>query len=87
MDSTKNKTHFNSSNYSTSETVQSSLDDPLLLALLTLCKLLHTPHSAASLTAGLPLADNKLTPALFIRAAGRVGLSAGLIKRPLEKNL
>lgn len=60
-------------------------DDPLLLALLSVCKLLHTPHSAESLTAGLPLVDERLTADLFIRAADRAGLSAALIKRPLEK--
>ncbi len=59
-------------------------NDPLLLALLSICKILHTPHSAESLTAGLPLVDNKLTPALFTRAAERAGLSTGLIKRSLE---
>ncbi|MCK5666763.1 MAG: hypothetical protein KAI17_24905, partial [Thiotrichaceae bacterium] len=59
-------------------------DDPLLLSLLSLCKLLHTPHSPESLTAGLPLVKNKLTPQLFVRAATRAGLSAGFIKRPLE---
>ncbi|MCK5120782.1 MAG: type I secretion system permease/ATPase [Methylococcales bacterium] len=60
-------------------------DDSLLLALLSVCKILHTPHSAESLTAGLPLVDNKLTPALFVRAATRAGFSTGLIKRPLDK--
>ena len=59
-------------------------DDSLLLALLAVCKLLHSPHSAESLTAGLPLIDNKLTPQLMFRAANRAGLSAGLIRRPLE---
>jgi ATP-binding cassette subfamily C protein LapB len=60
-------------------------DDSLLLALLSICKLLHSPHSTDALTAGLPLVDNKLTPDLFVRAAGRAGLAAGLVKRPLEK--
>ena len=46
-------------------------DDPLLLALLTVCKLLHSPQSIDFLTAGLPLVDNKLTPKLFVRAAER----------------
>lgn len=60
-------------------------DDPLLLALISICKLLHTPHSPDSLIAGLPLVNNKLTPSLFIRAANRAGLSAALVCRPLEK--
>lgn len=60
-------------------------DDSLLLALLSVCKLLHTPHSPDALTASLPLVDNKLTPGLFVRAAERAGLAAGLVKRPLNK--
>lgn len=62
-----------------------SQDDPLLLALLSICKLLHKPHSADSLTAGLPLLDNKLTPSLFVRAAERAGLSTGLVQRPITE--
>jgi ATP-binding cassette subfamily C protein LapB len=65
--------------------ISSKLDDALLLALLSICKLLHTPHSADSLTAGLPLVENRLTPDLFIRAAERAGLAAALVKRPLDK--
>jgi hypothetical protein len=34
-------------------------DDPLLLALLAVCKLLHSPQSIDFLTAGLPLVNNK----------------------------
>ena len=60
-------------------------NDSLLLALLSICKIIHNPHSAESLTAGLPLVDNKLTPPLFIRAAERAGLSTGLVNRPLDK--
>ncbi len=60
-------------------------DDPLLLALLAICKLYKRPQSADFLIAGLPLEDRKLTPALFIRAAERAGLSASLIQRPLEQ--
>ncbi|MGR8952436.1 MAG: type I secretion system permease/ATPase [Gammaproteobacteria bacterium] len=60
-------------------------DDPLLHALVAVCKLLHTPHSEDALTAGLPLVDGKLTLPLFIRAAERAGLSAGYVKRPLDK--
>ncbi len=63
----------------------SSLDDPLLGCLETLTKILHKPHSAHSLTAGLPLVDNKLTPKLFSRAAERAGLSSKVVKRSLDK--
>ncbi|MEW4983521.1 MAG: type I secretion system permease/ATPase [Cycloclasticus sp.] len=62
-----------------------SQDDPLLLALLSVCKLLNSPHSADSLTAGLPLVDNKLTASLFVRAAQRAGFSTGLVRRPLAE--
>ncbi|MDX2424955.1 MAG: type I secretion system permease/ATPase [Cycloclasticus sp.] len=62
-----------------------SQDDPLLLALLSVCKVLHTPHTAESLTTGLPLVDNKLTASLFVRAAQRAGFSTGLVRRPLAE--
>ncbi|PHS24814.1 MAG: type I secretion system permease/ATPase [Methylophaga sp.] len=64
---------------------QHTLDDPLLFCLTVLTKLLNKPHSAASLSAGLPLVDNKLTPKLFSRAAERAGLSSKTVKRPLRK--
>ncbi|CAD6874731.1 type I secretion system permease/ATPase [Methylomonas fluvii] len=63
----------------------STFDDPLLLALLSVCKLLHISQTATALVAGLPLVDNKLTPALFVRAAERAGLSSRLLRRPLQK--
>ncbi len=65
-------------------TATTTCDDPLLMALLSICKILHTPYSAESLTAGLPLLDNKLTPSLFVRAAKRAGLSTRLTKRSLD---
>ena len=60
-------------------------DDPLLMALMALCRVLHVPQTADALLAGLPLVDNKLTLELFPRAALRAGLSAALVKRPLGK--
>ena len=62
-----------------------SRDDPLLGCLLLLTKLEHKPYSENALTAGLPLVNNRLTPDLFIRAANRAGLSARVVKRPLQK--
>lgn len=56
-----------------------SFDDPLLGCLTILSKILNKPHSADSLTAGLPLVDNRLTPKLFARAAERAGLSSKII--------
>ena len=55
--------------------------DPLLGALLALCRLHGRPRSAASLTSGLPLEDNRLTPELFTVAAERARLSARLVRR------
>jgi len=75
------KPHQHSENVS----ITSNIDDPLLLALLSVCKLLQSPHSADSLTAGLPLVDNKLTAPLFVRAAQRAGLSTSLVRRPLDE--
>ena len=63
----------------------STVDDPLLQALLSICRLLHSPHSSESLISGLPLVDGKLTPELFIRAAERAGFSSNLVKRPLKE--
>lgn len=60
-------------------------DDPLLGCLTILSKMLNKPHSADSLVAGLPLADNRLTPSLFGRAGERAGLSSRVVKRPLRK--
>ncbi len=60
-------------------------DDPLLACLTLLAKILNKPHSPESLTAGLPLVDNKLSPSLFSRAAERAGLSSRIVKRKLTK--
>lgn len=59
--------------------------DPLLGCLVVLTRLEHNPFSPETLIAGLPLVDNKLTPELFIRAAARAGLSAQIVKRPLNE--
>ena len=67
------------------QTSTARTDDPLLQSLLSLCSLLHTPQTADSLVSSLPLVDDRLTLDLFPRAAQRAGLSAGLIKRPLNK--
>lgn len=59
--------------------------DPLLSCLATLTKLHGRPIPAENLSAGLPLENNLLTPSLFIKAAKKVGLSARIVKRPLNK--
>ncbi len=60
-------------------------DDPLTNCLVLLTQLQHRPFSAQTLIAGLPLESSRLTPELFPRAAARAGLSARVIKRPLDK--
>ena len=59
--------------------------DPLLEALVFIANQedLHVSH--ASLVGGLPLADGKLTPELYVKAASRVGLTASVVKRELAE--
>jgi ATP-binding cassette subfamily C protein LapB len=65
------------------ETV-SDVDDPLLDGLMTLCELHGRNVSRASLTTGLPLASQRLSPALLPRAAARAGLQARWLTRALS---
>ncbi|HLJ63387.1 MAG TPA: type I secretion system permease/ATPase [Stellaceae bacterium] len=62
-----------------------AIDDPLLISLSVLSGLLERPTSPQALRAGLPLVDDKLTPETFVRAAARIGISARLVKRSLDK--
>lgn len=62
-----------------------SVDDPLLKCLVLLTRFYNHPFSQETLSAGLPLVDSKLTPALFERAAERAGLTAKVVQRELEK--
>ena len=62
-----------------------SRHDPLLDCLVILTKHFERPMSADALTSGLPLAEHRLSPALFVRAAARASLSAKLVKRPLDQ--
>ena len=61
------------------------IDDPLLASLVALTHLLDRPSSADALRSGLPLEDDRLTPALFPRAAARAGLDARMIRRSLRE--
>ena len=61
-----------------------SHDDPLLDGLLILCKLHDCPASRASLTAGLPLPEQRLSAELLPRAAARAGLQGRLLRRELS---
>jgi len=62
-----------------------SPDDPLVKCLVLLTRFFNKPYSEETLCAGLPLIDSKLTPELFVRAAERAGLTAKVIRRPLER--
>ena len=54
--------------------------DPLAECLIIGARLYGETTSSQSLTAGLPLEDGALTPALAVRAAERAGLSARLVR-------
>ncbi len=58
--------------------------DPLLDSLVELCRLHGQGGSRASLSAGLPLVDGRLTLELAERAAARAGMAARLQRLPLE---
>jgi len=58
-------------------------DDPLLDGLLILCKLHGCPASRGSLSAGLPMAEQRLSADLLARAAARAGLQGRLLQRDL----
>jgi ATP-binding cassette subfamily C protein LapB len=62
-----------------------SPSDALLGCLLAVAKLYERPTSAEALTAGLPVPESGLDPDLFIRAAERIDLSAGLVRRKLDE--
>ncbi len=51
-------------------------DDPLLECLVEITRVHGVPATAQALSAGLPLVDHRLTPALLPRAAARARLSA-----------
>ncbi|MGM3175905.1 type I secretion system permease/ATPase [Dickeya lacustris] len=59
-------------------------DDPLLDSLLVLCQLQGKSVSRTTLTAGLPLEEQRLSVNLLPRAAKRAGLQARILKRPLD---
>lgn len=59
--------------------------DPLLDCLVVLAQLNGRPMSAEALRAGLPLAGNRFTPDMFVRAAERAGMAARVVERPLAR--
>jgi ATP-binding cassette, subfamily C, bacterial LapB len=58
-----------------------SSDDSLLQSLLALCRYHGNASTGEALVGGLPLKNGRLTPALFERAASRVGLVARILER------
>jgi ATP-binding cassette subfamily C protein LapB len=65
-------------------------DDTLLQCLLALCRYHGNASTPQALTSGLPLEEGCLTPGLFERAAGRVGLVSRIVYKSapeLEKAL
>lgn len=58
--------------------------DYLLAGLMYFVKHYNKLFNAESLTVGLPLQNNKLTPFLFVRAAKRAGLNSRVVDRKLE---
>ncbi len=62
-----------------------STDDTLLQCLLALCRYHDAASTPEALRGGLPLEDGFLTPALFERAASRVGLVSRVVQRPVAE--
>ena len=59
--------------------------DPLLDALILICKLYERPMNRDALISGLPVEDQTLDAENFAKAAQRAGLSARLHKKALQK--
>ncbi|QDQ26776.1 type I secretion system permease/ATPase [Chitinimonas arctica] len=59
--------------------------DPLLDCVVSIARIFGINTTRESLSAGLPLVDNQLTPALLPRAAARAGLTARVARRPLDE--
>ncbi len=58
--------------------------DSLLGCLMLACRTHHITTTKDAVIAGLPLPNGKMTPAIFKRAAERLGLSVTVLKKPLQ---
>jgi ATP-binding cassette subfamily C protein LapB len=58
--------------------------DSLLGCLMLACRTHHIATTQDAVIAGLPLSNGKMTPAIFKRAAERLGLSVSILKKPLQ---
>ncbi len=63
---------------------QPNVSDSLLGCLLLACRTHQVATTKDALTAGLPLRNGKMTPALFKRAAERANLAVTTLKKPLN---
>ena len=59
--------------------------DTLLGCLMLACRANQVTMSSDALTAGLPLRNGKMTPAIFKRAAERANLAVTTLKKPLNQ--
>lgn len=64
---------------------QPNMNDSLLGCLLLACRTHQIATTRDALTAGLPLRDGRMTPALFKRAAERANLNVTTLKKPLNQ--
>ncbi len=64
---------------------QTNSNDSLLGCLLLACRTHQIATTKDALTAGLPLRNGKMTPALFKRAAERENLVVTILKKPIDK--
>ncbi|MGL6071215.1 type I secretion system permease/ATPase [Craterilacuibacter sp.] len=58
--------------------------DPLLDCLFSLSRGFGLNATRESLLAGIPLSNNRLSPSMFARSARRIGLTARVVRQPLE---
>ena len=66
------------------EHCQRAAEDSLLQSLLILCRHHRRDVHPDALISGLPLAQGRLTPAVFERAARRAQFSSSLVRKPVE---
>jgi ATP-binding cassette, subfamily C, bacterial LapB len=57
--------------------------DPLLECVVAVARIFELPTTSQALSAGLPLENNRVTPALMPRVAARAGLTAKIARRTL----
>ena len=60
--------------------IQNEVTDGLLGCLMILCRIHGVAISSDALTAGLPLHEGRLSPALFKRAAERANFASSVLK-------